>query len=298
MSKSDHYQLQLDDDVVFDSFQHFMKLWKNGKDAFLNINCRGGRAWLSFSTYLGFQDKVTQATPMAKNRKPKASPSKIRRNQARAEAHREKRRQEAEASRLRSPSPSAQSKEINASFNSCIDSLTASVAKAAVRPTPVSNVSLEKTSIQNQIDSSTPLVAKPAVSPVPVSNVSLEKSPIQIERIGVDKRENDCVKTNNQSFEALPTLKEPLVNAKDLSTPHNQQIYYRPQVSYCEIPLGSLAELGRTRPPSKPAPVLTKSVNFNPTFPLPSAGPRFTPRFYQGESLEVNSFCDSNLSRK
>ena len=71
------------------------------------------------------------------------------------------------------------------------------------------------------------------------------------------------VKTNNQSFEASPILKEPLVNAKakDVSTPHNQQITFR-----------SLAELGRTRPPSKPAPVLTKSVNFNQVFPLPSAG--------------------------
>ena len=83
-------------------------------------------------------------------------------------------------------------------------------------------------------------------------------------------RENDCVrgvKTNNQSFEASPTLKEPLVNAKakDVSTPHNQQIL-------SGIPLSSYAELGRTRPPSKPAPVLTKSVNFNQVFPLPSAG--------------------------
>ena len=139
MTKSENYQLG--DDVVFDSLQHFIKLWKNGKDAFLNVNCRGGRAWLSFSTYLGFQDKATQATSVAKDRKAKASPSKIRRNQARAEAHREKRRQEAEASRLHSPS--AQSKEINASFSSCINSLIPSVAKAAVNPVPVSTVSME-----------------------------------------------------------------------------------------------------------------------------------------------------------
>ena len=40
MTKSEHYQL--DDDVVFDLMQHLIKLWKNGRDAFLNINCRGG----------------------------------------------------------------------------------------------------------------------------------------------------------------------------------------------------------------------------------------------------------------
>ena len=74
------------------------------------------------------------------------------------------------------------------------------------------------------------------------------------------------LKTNNQSCEASPTLKEPSVNGKDVSTPHNQQIL-------SVIPLGSLAELERTRPPSKPAQVSTKSVNFNPAFPLPSAAP-------------------------
>ena len=53
MTNSEHYQL--DDDVVFDSMQHLIKLWKNGRDAFLNINCSGGKAWLSFSTCLGLQ---------------------------------------------------------------------------------------------------------------------------------------------------------------------------------------------------------------------------------------------------
>ena len=172
MSKSEHYQLY--DDVAYDSLQHFIKLWKNGKDAFLNINCRGGRAWLSFSTCLGFQDRVTQATSVAKDKKPKASPSKIRRNQARAQAHREKRRQEAEASRLHTQN--VQSKVIKESFNSSSASSVASVSQAVVSP------------------------------------ISSDKSSIQIVRNGGEGqplKDVDCVKIRNQNSEASPKLKEP-----------------------------------------------------------------------------------------
>ena len=88
------------------------------------------------------------------------------------------------------------------------------------------------------------------------------------------------LKTNNQSCEALPTLKEPSVNAKDVSTPHNQQIL-------SGIPLSSYAELGRTRPPSKPAQASTKSVNFNPAFPLPSAAPLNIPTLFPGGSMDA-----------
>ena len=184
MSKSEHYQL--DDDVAYDSLQHFIKLWKNGKDAFLNINCRGGRAWLSFSTYLGFQDRVTQATSVAKDKKPKASPSKIRRNQARAQAHREKRRQEAEASRLHTQN--VQSKVIKESFNSSSASSVASVSQAVVSP------------------------------------ISSDKSSIQIVRNGGEGqplKDVDCVKIRNQNPEASPKLKEPpkIATQKD-NSPH------------------------------------------------------------------------------
>ena len=62
------------------------------------------------------------------------------------------------------------------------------------------------------------------------------------------------VKTNNQSFEASPILKEPLVNAKakDVSTPHNQQITFR-----------SLAELGRTRGAGGVRPISTHTKKKN-----------------------------------
>ena len=208
MSKSEHYQL--DDDVAYDSLQHFIKLWKNGKDAFLNINCRGGRAWLSFSTYLGFQDRVTQATSVAKDKKPKASPSKIRRNQARAQAHREKRRQEAEAGHLHTQN--VQSKVIKESFNSSSASSVASVSQAVVSP------------------------------------ISSDKSSIQIVRNGGEGqplKDVDCVKIRNQNPEASPKLKEPpkIATQKDVSIPHKQ--FTPSPVHNQQNEFQSVAELGR-----------------------------------------------------
>ena len=94
------------DDILFDSFNYFMKLWGNGKEAFFNVRCTNGRAWMSFNTFLGSQESNLEnnfvagnSTPRKyKHIKPKSSPSKRRRNQARAEAYRERKRQEAESS--------------------------------------------------------------------------------------------------------------------------------------------------------------------------------------------------------
>ena len=126
---------------------------------------------------------------VAKDKKPKASPSKIRRNQARAQAHREKRRQEAEASRLHTQN--VQSKVIKESFNSSSASSVASVSQAVVSP------------------------------------ISSDKSSIQIVRNGGEGqplKDVDCVKIRNQNPEASPKLKEPpkIATQKDVSIPHTQ----------------------------------------------------------------------------
>ena len=38
--------------TIYDTWNEFVKLWKNGQDAAFNANCRNGRAWLNFSTLL------------------------------------------------------------------------------------------------------------------------------------------------------------------------------------------------------------------------------------------------------
>ena len=37
------------DDFASDSFAKFMELWKNGREAALNINCKDGKAWIQIS---------------------------------------------------------------------------------------------------------------------------------------------------------------------------------------------------------------------------------------------------------
>ena len=81
------------------------------------------------------------------------------------------------------------------------------------------------------------------------------------------------------------------MNAKDVSTPHNQQIL-------SGIPLSSYAELGRTRPPSKPAQASTKSVNFNPAFPLPSAAPLNIPTLFPMDAQWMDQWMLNGCSSK
>ena len=85
---------------VFEStVTEFIKLWKNGREAALNANCKNGRAWLNLSTYLGYygndesESFFPEETP--KRSKSKSSPSKLRRNKERAKIYKEKKRQEA-----------------------------------------------------------------------------------------------------------------------------------------------------------------------------------------------------------
>ena len=87
------------DDILFDSFNYFMKLWGNGKEAFFNVRCTNGRAWMSFNTL--DPKRVIQRIillPAIQHQGNTNISSKRRRNQAQAEAYRERKRQEAERS--------------------------------------------------------------------------------------------------------------------------------------------------------------------------------------------------------
>ena len=90
--------------TIYDTWNEFVKLWKNGQDAVFNANCKNGRAWLNLSTYLGYNENqnsnenamedetfITEVTPNPK--RSRSSPSKLRRNKERAAAYREKKRQ-------------------------------------------------------------------------------------------------------------------------------------------------------------------------------------------------------------
>ena len=52
--KLEHGQQQNSNSVFDSTLQEFMKLWKSGQEAALNVNCKNGRAWLNLSTYLGY----------------------------------------------------------------------------------------------------------------------------------------------------------------------------------------------------------------------------------------------------
>ena len=82
------------DDFASDAFTKFIELWKNGKEAALNINCRNGKAWIQISCFLGYQNDAKSFTP-GNSKLTKPSPSKLRRNKERAENFRLKKRQEA-----------------------------------------------------------------------------------------------------------------------------------------------------------------------------------------------------------
>ena len=81
------------DDFVSDTFTKFMELWKNGKEAALNINCKDGKAWIQISCFLGYQRNAKFFSP-GNPKRTKPSPSKLRRNRERAENFRLKKRQE------------------------------------------------------------------------------------------------------------------------------------------------------------------------------------------------------------
>ena len=69
------------ENLVCDSLTKFLDLWRGRKAATFHLECRNGEATFHFSALLGHPDKVRKKVNN------KMSPSKIRRNKARAEAH-------------------------------------------------------------------------------------------------------------------------------------------------------------------------------------------------------------------
>ena len=69
------------ENLVCDSLTKFFELWRGRQSATFHLECRNGEATFHFSAFLGHPDKVRKKVSN------KMSPSKIRRNKARAEAH-------------------------------------------------------------------------------------------------------------------------------------------------------------------------------------------------------------------
>ena len=230
---------------VLNGVLEFIKVWQSGNKSRLTLHSKNGKAWINFNCCLG--GPLDQHKKIVPKSKPKSkSKKKQERDNLRAQLYQQ---------RLQ---------DKNSSSKSCNGSL---------------NLQLSSLSSHNES------VMEVESSPLAASSSPKNGNPIS-ETFEKDAEaatviDEHSLKTNNQSCEASPTLKEPSVNDKDVPTPHNQQI------RYSGIPLGSLAELGRTRPPSKPAQVSTKSVNFNPAFPLPSAAPRNIPTLFPGGSMDA-----------
>ena len=69
------------ENLVCDSLTKFIELWRGRHAATFHLECRNGEASFHFSAFLGQPEKQGRKVSN------KISPSKIRRNKARAEAH-------------------------------------------------------------------------------------------------------------------------------------------------------------------------------------------------------------------
>ena len=249
----------------------FIKVWQSGNKSTLNLHSKNGKAWINFNCCLGGPlDQHEKFVPKPKSK----SKKKRERDNLRAQLYQQRLQEKNSSSKSCNGSLNLQLSSLSSQNESSVmevESSSSPHTAASSSPkngNPISETRTEKSSVSDSFD-------KDAEAATVINEHTA------VVRTCVDKRKNDCLKTNNQSCEASPTLKEPSVNNKDVPTPHNQQI------RYSGIPLASLAELGRTRPPSKPAQVSTKSVNFNPAFPLPSAAPLNIPTLFPGGSMDA-----------
>ena len=64
-------------DFFSDISTKFIELWRNGKEAALNINCKNGKAWIQISCFLGYQSDTKSFTP-GNSKQTKPSSSKLR----------------------------------------------------------------------------------------------------------------------------------------------------------------------------------------------------------------------------
>ena len=260
---------------VLNGVLEFIKVWQSGNKSRLTLHSKNGKAWINFNCCLG--GPLDQHKKIVPKSKPKSKSKKKReRDNLRAQLYQQRLQDKNSSSKSCDGSLNLQLSSLSSQNESVMEVESSSSIRTAASSSPKNgNPILETSTEKSSVSDSSVAKSKNAKAATVINEHTA------VVRICVDKRENDCLKTNNQSCEASPTLKEPSVNNKDVPTPHNQQI------RYSGIPLASLAELGRTRPPSKPAQVSTKSVNFNPAFPLPSAAPRNIPTLFPGGSMDA-----------
>ena len=98
-SEHRHWKQSQHREMIDDALMQLFKFWEDGRPAILNINTHGGQAWINFSGSLGFHSDQTRKSTMFQTNsfknKNSQSPSKIKRNQARAKAFREKKARDA-----------------------------------------------------------------------------------------------------------------------------------------------------------------------------------------------------------
>ena len=109
-SEHRHWKQSQHREMIDDALMQLFKFWEDGRPAILNINTHGGQAWINFSGSLGFHSDQTRKSTMFQTNsfknKNSQSPSKIKRNQARAKAFREKKARDANNSSEKSVSSS------------------------------------------------------------------------------------------------------------------------------------------------------------------------------------------------
>ena len=99
MKLGDFHQLQDEDLIVESVIKSFMQIWSNGRQAKVSLECKDGGAFMNFSVSLGTREKkysvpTSPVPPSPRKSRTRSSPSKLRRNRARAQDYFERKKLE------------------------------------------------------------------------------------------------------------------------------------------------------------------------------------------------------------
>ena len=99
MKLGDFHQLQDKDFIVESVIKSFMQIWSNGRQAKVSLECKDGGAFMNFSVSLGTGEKKysvppSPVPPSPRKSRTRSSPSKLRRNRARAQDYFERKKLE------------------------------------------------------------------------------------------------------------------------------------------------------------------------------------------------------------
>ena len=108
---ADRLLKQNQSNFLLSNFREFYKLWRDNQEAILRVKCCEGK--LSISFHSSFKSPETKPTlpPTSNEKAKKISPSRRRRNQARAELFRSKKKEASKASEDNAEGVPALSKE-------------------------------------------------------------------------------------------------------------------------------------------------------------------------------------------